>query len=622
MMAHPWEIVPARNGAPTLKVAGCFVHSGYDPVGEANQWAENVLKGRPSDQPMLVLGVGLGYHIEALLSRGANLVGAVEVDPNLIKEVRDKNPRIPWHQFHLFTGPNPVTVGREIAQKFPTLPAVIPYDPIVRTYSHYFQSLLKTLKEEYEKNIGRCGDLLPPPSPRDQTTLRLPLKKESLRVIVVAPIHGGSLPIARYTASAFQRLGYYVALVDPSPFALVKKAIETNRALQKLKAKLVTELIDFSLRWIDALSSEGKFDLVFFLAQAPVSLPLLRNLRRRHQVTAFWFVEDYRLFPYWKEWANQYDHFFIIQQEPFLSLLKGLGVKSAHYLPLAADPSVHRVVSLTDADRERFGSPISHVGVGYRNRRRIFTALADHPFKIWGDGWERAGGVEHLLQENSRRLSEEESVKVFNATLINLNLHSSAYHDGINPDGDFLNPRTFEICACGGFQLVDQRTLLPLHFAPGRELVVYRTLEEMLTAIDYYLHHPQEREEIAHAGRLRVLQEHTYDHRITYALSLMGMEADPHHYLSGRNTSTPPTLPTYPSTLNSESEERPLRGDNGGEDGAWEEFLKGHSRNGQFDLLSFAQKVLNSPPRPLTRAEMIALLMNELYRWGEEKGLV
>ena len=44
-----------------------------------------------------------------------------------------------------------------------------------------------------------------------------------------------------------------------------------------------------------------------------------------------------------------------------------------------------------------------------------------------------------------------EAVKIFNASRINLNLHSSPYHLGINPEGDYVNPRTFDLAAAGPF---------------------------------------------------------------------------------------------------------------------------------------------------------------------------
>lgn len=595
-----WEVVPAKNGLPTLSVHGRFILSSYDPMAEAKEWVEKISSTLSPNQPLLVLGLGLGYHVLELKSRGFLIRGVVEPDPSLVKEALKVNPQLGEQSIPIFSGNDPQALVDSILSNGSASFRILPYESLLRLNPQLYRQLLKSLAQKWGQNNplfeehGSGGEPLTVPS------------KDRLSVIVVAPIHGGSLPIARYVAAAFRRLGHSTELIDPSPFNLVKRAIEENHHLQRLNQKLVSELVEFVIRWTEALAVEKKPDLIFFLAQAPVSEELLTLLRRRRITTAFWFVEDFRTFSYWRVWAHLYDHFFVIQEEPFISLLKDQGVKSIHYLPLAADPTVHRRLHLTEEEKNRFGSPISHVGIGYRNRRRIFTALADLPLKIWGDEWKEAGGVEHLLQENSRRLDEEETVKVFNATLINLNLHSSTFHNGINPDGDFLNPRTFEICGCGGFQLVDFRQLLPRHFQPGKEVIVYRTLEELRLAIKYYLHSPEERETIAQAGKMRVLQEHTYDHRILKAIEIMGGKPLSNtHQQSSLSSHSPQQSPPIPNELDNEALQ----------------MLNHWSREGKFDLLKFAEEILNRSPRPLNRPEIIALLMNELYQWCKDKGI-
>lgn len=51
-------------------------------------------------------------------------------------------------------------------------------------------------------------------------------------------------------------------------------------------------------------------------------------------------------------------------------------------------------------------------------------------------------------------------------------------------------------------------------FEPGVEVVAYRTAEEYLEQVVYYLEHDREREAIARCGRKRTLREHTVFHRM------------------------------------------------------------------------------------------------------------
>jgi len=122
--------------------------------------------------------------------------------------------------------------------------------------------------------------------------------------------------------------------------------------------------------------------------------------------------------------------------------------------------------------------------------------------------------LDAAVQRSGARIATDDAVRIFNATDVNLNLHSSTYVDGVDPRGDFLNPRTFEIAAAGGFQLVDQRALLPSLIAPGDEVATFAAAGELRNLVRHWLARPLERAAIAASGRRRVLREHTYRHRM------------------------------------------------------------------------------------------------------------
>jgi spore maturation protein CgeB len=117
------------------------------------------------------------------------------------------------------------------------------------------------------------------------------------------------------------------------------------------------------------------------------------------------------------------------------------------------------------------------------------------------------------VQQKGARISPEEAVRIYSASRINLNLHSSVQSRELVPPGDFVNPRTFELAACGAFQLVDRRELMPELFADD-ELAVFSSIQELLEKIDYFLARPEERAAFAERGRQRVLRDHTYHARM------------------------------------------------------------------------------------------------------------
>jgi spore maturation protein CgeB len=154
------------------------------------------------------------------------------------------------------------------------------------------------------------------------------------------------------------------------------------------------------------------------------------------------------------------------------------------------------------------------MGAGYPNRRTVFSDLLDYDLKIWGTEWDLDSRLGGRVQARGRRVSTEETALIFNAAKINLNLHSSVFVNGIDREGGFINPRTFEIASCGAFQLVDRRHPLGEHFDLQKEMAVFDHINELKEKINFFLNHPEKRNELADRARERVLAEHTYRHRM------------------------------------------------------------------------------------------------------------
>ncbi|MBI2478233.1 MAG: glycosyltransferase family 1 protein [Planctomycetia bacterium] len=61
---------------------------------------------------------------------------------------------------------------------------------------------------------------------------------------------------------------------------------------------------------------------------------------------------------------------------------------------------------------------------------------------------------------------------------------------------------------------------------------MFTTIDELLAKLKYYLAHEEEREQIAHAGYQRCIQEHTYERRfreIFRRIGVCGHDAADHH---------------------------------------------------------------------------------------------
>ncbi len=199
------------------------------------------------------------------------------------------------------------------------------------------------------------------------------------------------------------------------------------------------------------------------------------------------------------------------------------------------------------------------------------------------------------IQRSGARIETEEIVKIFNAAKININLHSSTYHKGINPFGDFVNPRTFEILSCGGFQLVDRRSVLGELFDLNKEIAVFEDLDDLRNKVAYYLDNPGEREKIVERGRQRLLKEHTYKNRMQEMLEHIA-----------ENGYEPPVWVEEGEDVGRLIEES-------GEDTELGKFLSQFSGKGKVTLSDITEEITYGEG-DISRTEALFLLMKEFVR--------
>ena len=76
------------------------------------------------------------------------------------------------------------------------------------------------------------------------------------------------------------------------------------------------------------------------------------------------------------------------------------------------------------------------------------------------------------------------------------------------------NLRLFEATGTGALLLTDWKENLSEMFEPGKEVIAYKSPEECLELLTYYLEHDEDRAAIASAGQKRTLKEHTYLQRM------------------------------------------------------------------------------------------------------------
>ena len=479
----------SKSGLPTLRVNNNSIHSSYDPVKEAAEWVKSYEQKICSADNIVVFGFGLGYHVVELCRSSGKHITVFEPNLNILKAALqsvDLEPVI-----------SKIKIITDLSVPlFENDTAVLTLQQSVNLDTEYFDQVLSKLK---------VRDIL----------------AKGLRIMVVGPVFGGSLEVAEYCSSSLIHMGHTVELVDNSRFDDTLFYIKEISKNKKQYNALVDQFTHLLSDFVMARFEEFKPDIVLALAQAPLTPESINKIRQHGVKTAYWFVEDFRFMEHWKMIAGQVDHFFTIQKDDFFNELQQSGLHNYHYLPMAAFPNVHKPVEMTEEEKKYYGSDVSFAGAGYYNRRHFFTGLIDYDLKIWGTDWDMRSKLANFVQRSGSRVNTDEIVKIYNASRININLHSSTYHKDVHPFGDFVNPRTFEIMSCGGFQLVDRRSGLHGLFEEGEEVIIFDDLHDLRQKIDYYLKNPEDALRISEKGKSRLMSEHTYDNRMEEMLEVI-----------------------------------------------------------------------------------------------------
>lgn len=83
------------------------------------------------------------------------------------------------------------------------------------------------------------------------------------------------------------------------------------------------------------------------------------------------------------------------------------------------------------------------------------------------------------------------------------------------------NLRLYEVAGAGALLLTDDKINMSDILIPGKECLAYRSVEECVALAKKYLADDDARNEIAAAGRRRMLAEHTYFHRVDRLLDVV-----------------------------------------------------------------------------------------------------
>jgi spore maturation protein CgeB len=275
---------------------------------------------------------------------------------------------------------------------------------------------------------------------------------------------------------------------------------------------------------IEKAHAQRRIDLLFtYFYNACVSPDAIRQIRSLGIVTVNWFCNASFQFHLVSEIAPAYD-FCLVPEKFRLEDYRRINAKPI-YCQEAANPEIYHPYPAN----ERYD--VAFIGQAYGERPDLVRSLLDHRVKVhvWGTGWEyfrqRRPSLNPLMWGRGNGapkipprliggvLSDEELVRTFSRTRINLGFAGCWTDETTTERITQIRLRDFEIPMSGGFYLTEYQEEIEEFYDIDREIVCYRTKEELLDKIRFYLWHPAQRAKIRLAGRRRCLSEHTWANR-------------------------------------------------------------------------------------------------------------
>lgn len=288
--------------------------------------------------------------------------------------------------------------------------------------------------------------------------------------------------------------------INPGMLGIARKALS---AVRKLYSPLVLRQVHDRL-WRNAL--EFRPDLLFVVRGHWLNPGILQDIKRKVGCAAvFYHSEDFMHPTYYSQRFLQaiplYDCIFTVIRSN-IQEYHDLHAQRVEYLPFGYDPEVHRPVSLRESERNYYGSEVAFLGKWSSSRQELLERLTGTcQVAVWGYMWERVPLESSLHGCLKGAVSLSEIARVIAGSKIMLNT--------LNDQGRMQHVmRTFEIPACGGFQIAKRTDEHLAFFDEDREIVCFETLEELSDKTLYYLTHDTERERIRKAGYERVMKDH------------------------------------------------------------------------------------------------------------------
>ena len=336
------------------------------------------------------------------------------------------------------------------------------------------------------------------------------------KVLIIGPAFFGYNYSIKH---AFDALGYkskvlqYDGLIHPFNWtnAVLNKISPSNKWLKEKSKRNFNQLANEAFQTFSP-------DLVFIYNGDILTPQTIIQFKEKSKV-AVWLLDGANLHSDSVALAPFVDAYFCFERTDVESV-KEIN-KHTYFLPQAYDPNIYYPIAHCKKEID-----VLFVGNLYRypERVRLLKSLAKKlkgkcTFKVYGTYKPiYKNPIKWLFRKErsiflNKNIAPEEVNILYNQSKLCLNIHHSQTKEG-------ANPKVFEICGSGAFQIVDYNPFIASTF-PEASITTYKSEEECIEQILQIVHTDVSAQ--AAKAHHTVLEKHTFTTRISEALEIIGI---------------------------------------------------------------------------------------------------
>lgn len=284
--------------------------------------------------------------------------------------------------------------------------------------------------------------------------------------------------------------------------------------LKKLSSKLILfdyrDLLEsnYSLKQLNILLfekvMESKPDIIFYhVHRNEISMETFIRIKEKlpdTKIIIYFSDDDWRHGNH-SRFLALYSDFFTICFSPNIDKYKKYDHENVILTQWASNPNNF----LPNKIEKKYD--VTLIGLAYEPRLEWIKYLLENGIKVkvFGKGW---GKYSEFKKYYGGFLNGENFLKTINQTKINLNFSWNSNDGALQVKG-----RTFEFGVCNAFQITNYNPILNKYFLENHDIVYFRSKEDLLKKVKYYLKKEKERNNIALNCYENVIKYHTWEKR-------------------------------------------------------------------------------------------------------------